>query len=145
LTCSIIGGAVTPRSATIPQPSSRRGWLWLNQVSTEWGEGQSHACHTLTVQGGYNKSGQTRIVPFNSAVSTSLTRLKVQAMSEFVFTTLTGKPYDSGLGLSRLAPAPVWKASPRTQRDIYSRRDLSATKLICEPCKSWADGRAYDC
>jgi integrase len=103
------------------------------------------ACHTLTVQGGYNKSGQTRIVPFNSAMSASLTRLKVQAMSEFVFTTLTGKPYDSALGLSRLAPAPVWKASPRTQPDIHSRRDLSTTKLICEPCKSWADGRAYDC
>jgi len=30
--CSIIGYVVTPRSATIPRPSSKRGRLWLNQV-----------------------------------------------------------------------------------------------------------------
>ena len=101
--------------------------------------------HTLTVQAGYDKSGQTRAVPPNSAMHASLTRLKVQAMSEFVFTTRTGKPYDSALGLSRLAPAPVWKASPRTQPDIHSRRDSSAVELICEPGKSWADGRACEC
>ena len=40
LRCSTIGGDVTPGSATIPRTSSKRGRLWLNQVSTELGEGQ---------------------------------------------------------------------------------------------------------
>ena len=40
LKCSIIGCVVTPHLATIPRPSSQRGRLWLNRVSTELGEGQ---------------------------------------------------------------------------------------------------------
>jgi len=35
--CSIIGCVVTPRSATIPRPSSKRGPRWRNRVSTELG------------------------------------------------------------------------------------------------------------
>jgi hypothetical protein len=36
-----VGGyVITPLSATIPRPSSRRGRLWCNQMSTESGEGQ---------------------------------------------------------------------------------------------------------
>jgi integrase len=50
---------------------------------------------TLTVQAGYAKSGQTRTVPLNSAVQAALSRLKTEARGEFVFTTRTGKPYDS--------------------------------------------------
>ena len=39
--CSTIGSVVTRPSAMSPRPSSKRGRLWLNQVSTELGEGQS--------------------------------------------------------------------------------------------------------
>ena len=38
--CSIIGRAVIRLSAMTPWPSTKRGRLWLNRVSTEVGEGQ---------------------------------------------------------------------------------------------------------
>ena len=43
--CFIIGYVITPHSATIPRPSSRRGQLWLNQVSTELWNGRYKASH----------------------------------------------------------------------------------------------------
>jgi integrase len=81
---------------------------------------------TLTVQAGYAKSGQTRTVPLNSAMHAALSRLKVQAKSEFVFTTRTGKPYDSiRTGFeSACTRARLEGVTPHTTRHSF------ATKLI---------------
>jgi hypothetical protein len=42
LRCSIIESAVTRLLAMTPQPSTKRGRLLLNQVSTELGEGHTY-------------------------------------------------------------------------------------------------------
>lgn len=83
---------------------------------------------TLTVQAGYAKSGQTRTVPLNSAVHAALARLKVDARSEFVFTTRTGKPYDSirnGFE-SACTRAAVHGVTPHTNRHSFATRLIAS-------------------
>lgn len=79
---------------------------------------------TLTVQAGYAKNGQTRTVPLNSAIHASLSRLKVEARSEFVFTTRTGKPYDSiRTGFeSACTRAGLEGVTPHTTRHSFATR-----------------------
>ena len=83
---------------------------------------------TLTVQAGYAKSGHTRTVPCNSAVHAALARLKVDARSEFVFTTRTGKPYDSirnGFE-SACTRAAVHGVTPHTTRHSFATRLIAS-------------------
>lgn len=79
---------------------------------------------TLTVQAGYAKNGQTRTVPMNSSVLAALSRLKGQAKGEFVFTTRTGKPYDSiRTGFeSACKMASLSDVTPHTLRHTFATR-----------------------
>jgi integrase len=83
---------------------------------------------TLTVQAGYAKSGQTRTVPLNSAVLVALSRLKAEANGEFVFTTRTGKPYDSirnGIE-SACTRAGLEGVTPHTTRHSFATRLIAS-------------------
>ena len=102
---------------------------------------------TLTVQAEYAKSGQTRTVPLNSAIHAALSHLKIQTTSEFVFTTRTGKPYDSiRTGFeSACIRASLEGVTPHTTRHSFATKLIANAGLTCEPCKSWVDGRACGC
>ena len=82
----------------------------------------------VTVQAGYAKSGQTRSVPLNSAMHAALSRLKTEARGEFVFTTRTGKPYDSirnGFE-SACTRAAVHGVTPHTTRHSFATRLIAS-------------------
>jgi integrase len=83
---------------------------------------------TLTVQAAYAKSGQTRVVPMNSAVHAALSRLNSTATTDYVFTTRAGKPYDSiRTGFeSACIRAGLDDVTPHTTRHSFATRLIAS-------------------